>query len=187
MKEQHKELIELIISEFKKSENRVMYRQDLDEFFPDSDTKGTIFNIILKNLKLIEPVIGENYNYTLTKEGYNFTSFKDIESKELALKLKEDAELENIITSTKVNKWLLKTKWYPLVISIIAVLVSIYFGYKDSTKNNELEQRIINLEEKSKSLKNDAKPLKIYPKEVVEKVTAKKIDTLKKTLKKTLP
>ncbi|MBA0883785.1 hypothetical protein [Flavobacterium undicola] len=69
---------------------------------------------------------------------------------------------------------LLKTKWLPLGISIIAVFVTIIFGLKDTSKNNELEERILNLEQKLELLKNDAKPLKMYPKEVVEKVATKK-------------
>jgi hypothetical protein len=183
MKEEHKELIEHIISEFKKSENGIIHRYDLQAIFSnnDDDVISSVWNLIIKNLKLVESVAGENYNYTLTKAGYDFISFKDNEAKELALKKKEQAEIENTLSNTEVNKWLIKTKWYPLVISIGAVFVSIYFGINDISKTNELEERILNLEKKSESSKNDTKPLNINPNEAVEKGVTKKNDTLKKT------
>ncbi|WP_426092986.1 hypothetical protein [Flavobacterium sp. DSR3-2] len=135
----------------------------------------------LRNIRVLEAnhliVEDENRNsiYSITEKGERYL---EQVTKELEYNSeKERIEFENLKSSTEVNKWLLKTKWYPLLISIIAVLVSIILGFKDDTKINELEERILNLEKKSESIKSDAKPLEIYPKEAVEKATTKKIDT----------
>lgn len=141
--------------------------------------------VFIQNIDFLErnSLIVEDDNrdsiYSITEKGEEF--LKQIIEEHKYIAEKEKIEFENLKSSTEVNKWLLKTKWYPLVISIIAVLVSIILGFKDDTKINELEERILNLEKKSESIKNDAKPLKIYPKEAVEKVATKKNDTLKKT------
>ncbi len=142
-------------------------------------------SVFLKNIEFLENnslIIEDdqrNCIYSITEKGERYLAqiIKELEYNAE----KERIEFENLKSSTEVNKWLLKTKWYPLVISIIAVLVSIILGFKDDTKINELEERLLNLEKKSESIKNDAKSLKIYPKKAVEKVATKKSDTLKKT------
>lgn len=144
--------------------DRTIFIQNIDflernNLIIEDDNRDSIYSITTKGEKLLKQIIEED-KYLAEKERIEF---------------------ENLKSSTEVNKWLLKTKWYPLVISIIAVLVSIILGFKDDTKINELEERLLNLEKKAESIKNDAKPLKIYPKEAVEKVATKKNDTLKKT------
>lgn len=150
----------------------------IEEYFDRTVFLNNI-DFLEKNNLIIED--DKRYStYSITPKGEKLLNqiTEEIEYKDE----KEKIEFENLKSSTEVNKWLLKTKWYPLVISILAVFVSIILGFKDETKINKLEERILNLEKKSKSLKNDAKSLQIYPKEQVEKVTTKKIDTLKKTL-----
>jgi len=128
MKEEHIALIENIVSEFKKTENQIVHRQDLDNMFPNIDTKGVVLNIMLKVLKLIEPVFGENYNYTLTKAGYDFVSFKDNDVKELALKEKEQLEFEKSKIDLELAKKMLKehpfTKWFARISFIIALILA---------------------------------------------------------------
>jgi hypothetical protein len=38
---------------------------------------------------------------------------------------RRSAELDNLESSTKVNKWMLKTRWLPHILSILSVLVAI--------------------------------------------------------------
>lgn len=129
MKDEHKALIEHIISEFKKSENTIIHRSELNDMFPNIDTRGVVLNIILKNLKLIDLVVGENYNYTLTKDGYDFLSFKNYEAKELALREKEQVEFEkskvDLELAKKVLKEFPKTKWIARIGLFIAVVLAI--------------------------------------------------------------
>ncbi len=142
--------------------------------------------LFIQNIDFLErnSLIVEDDNrdsiYSITEKGEEF--LKQIIEEHKYVAEKERIEFDNLKSSTEVNNWLIKTKWFPLAISIIAVLVSIILGFKDDTKINELEERILNLEKKSESLKNDAKSLQIYPKGQVEKVATKKSDTLKKTL-----
>lgn len=141
MKDEHKKLIEFIISEFKKEDNGRLLKSDFTKLIEESTKRDLIGRFIFEELFLAEV---KNAKYLiLTIDGWKFTSFKDIEAKKMTSKIREEAELENTISSTKVDKWLLKTKWYPLIISIITALVSIYFGLKDTSKTNELEQRIL--------------------------------------------
>jgi DNA-binding PadR family transcriptional regulator len=147
----------------------------IDEYF---DRTVFINNIdFLERNSLIIEDDNRDSIYSITDKGERF--LKQIIEEDKYIAEKEKIEFENLKYSTEVNKWLLKTKWYPLIISIIAVLVSIVLGFKDDSKIDELEERISNLEKKSESIKNDAKPLKIYPKVAVEKVANKKSDTLK--------
>lgn len=123
----------------------------------EDDQRNCIYSITDKGEKVLTQII-EEHKYNSEKERIEF---------------------ENLKSNAEVNKWLLKTKWFPLAISIIAVLVSIILGFKDNTKIDELEERISTLEQKSKLAKSDTKPLKSYPKDAVEKVAIKKSGTLK--------
>lgn len=141
--------------------------------------------VFIQNIEFLErnSLIIEDDNrdsiYSITEKGEGF--LKQIIEEHKYIAEKERIEIENLKSSTEVNNWLLKTKWYPLVISIIAVLVSVILGLKDDTKIDELEERILNIEKKSESIKNQTKPLKIYPKDTVKKVANQETDILKKT------
>ena len=144
MTEEHKELIEFIISEFKKSEDGRLLKTNFAKLIADRSKRDLIGNFIFEELFLARV---ENYdNLILTIDGWEFTSFKDIEAKELALKEREKAELENLKTSTKVNKFLLKTKWLPHIVSVISVAFSIYVYFDAKADSKKLEQRIEVLE-----------------------------------------
>ncbi|EKT3964824.1 hypothetical protein AAIP55_002356 [Flavobacterium psychrophilum] len=141
-----------------------------NENFIDVLHLDTDFKKLLKNLSYLR---NEKYILCVKKSDTDITA--KIEPKGVEY-LKN---FDSITSITEVNKWLIKTKWVPLAISIIAVFASIILGFKDDTKINELKERISNLEKKSESKINDAKPLKIYPTGAVEKYTNKKNDTLK--------
>lgn len=62
-------------------------------------------------------------------------------------KLKKDideAELENLKTNTEINKWLIKTKWLPHIISIFSLITTIIFGIITIKNDEELEKLKIN-------------------------------------------
>lgn len=144
MKEEHKSLIEFVISEFKKSEDGRLLKTDFAKLIADRSKRNLIGDFIVEELFLVRV---ENYEYLiLTIDGWEFTSFKDIASKGLALKEREEAELENLKTSTKVNKFLLKTKWLPHIVSVISVAFSIYVYFDAKADSKKLEQRIEVLE-----------------------------------------
>jgi hypothetical protein len=176
MTEEQKRISEEVIKFIKTNNNNVYKKDLLDNFNIDNTERIFILRNLCEEFDLIR--VDDNL-YSLTRNGFYFVSFEQFDKDIEFYKNKELIEFEKTKIDLTLNKWLLKTKWFPLGISIIAVLVSIYFGLKDTSKNNELEQRLLNLEQKSELPKNDAKPLKIYPKEAVEKVTAKKADTLK--------
>lgn len=56
-------------------------------------------------------------NYTSYVE--HLTKLKNVET------YKQKKEIENLESSIKMNKWLLKTKWLPHIISLIALIASI--------------------------------------------------------------
>ena len=77
--------------------------------------------------------------YSLTKNGFSFISFAEIEKQELINAEKEQIEFEKSKIDLKLNKWLLKTKWLPHIIAVISFLftVYIYFDSKNSIKKIE--------------------------------------------------
>lgn len=147
----------------------------IEEYFDRTVFLNNI-DFLEKNNLIIEDH-KRNSSYSITPKGEKLLSriTKEIEYNAE----KERIEFENLKSSTDVNKYLIKTKWYPLAISVIAVLVSIVLGFKDDTKINELEERLLNIQKKLEVTKNEAKPSQIYPKQPVEKVPAKKSENLK--------
>jgi DNA-binding PadR family transcriptional regulator len=180
MNENEKELSECLVF-IKQNIVNLRDQEIYSKIYEHFERKSFLRNIsVLEANHLIVEDENRNSIYSITEKGERY--LEQIKKELEYNSEKERIEFENLKSSTEVNNWLLKTKWFPLVISIIAVLVSVFLGFKDDTKIDELKERILNLEKKSESLKNDAKSLKIYPKEQVEKVATKKSDTLKKTL-----
>lgn len=56
-------------------------------------------------------------NYSLYLE--HLSKLKDLET------YKQKKEIENLESSIRMNKWLLKTKWLPHIFSIIALIISL--------------------------------------------------------------
>ena len=64
-------------------------------------------------------------------------------------KAKEKAELESLTSTTKVNQWLLRTKYLPHVLSFVSILVSIGIGFftiHSDQEKQSLEKRVKVLE-----------------------------------------
>lgn len=92
MKEEHEEAIERIISIFKKSEGKV-YNDYYVTLIEDYNLQLTVTKMLTEELDFIEKV--DSQFYRLKIKGWEFTSFKEIEEKELA-KAKSVAEKEKL-------------------------------------------------------------------------------------------
>ncbi len=82
MKEEHKKLIEDIIIEFKKNDYGKIYTHSFVNLIEDNNQRLLITRIIIDDLRLVEKV--NNHFFMLTKKGWDFTTFKEIEAIELA-------------------------------------------------------------------------------------------------------
>ena len=79
--------------------------------------------------------------------GINFASLFEDEQNE---KKRGNIELQEKIANLKLNSWLLRTKWLPHIISIISILFAVYVFYNTKKDNNQLLEKIQNLEQKIK-------------------------------------
>lgn len=102
MKEEHKKVIENILFEFKKDSNGRMYTDNFARIIEDHNLRLLISRLIINDLGLVEKV--NNQFLMLTKNGWDFTSFNDIESKELAKELKENLEVDLAKSNLEANK-----------------------------------------------------------------------------------
>jgi hypothetical protein len=153
MKEEHKRLIELIIVKFKEANGYIHSQPFVLLFNDDHKLRASITRIMMKDLNLLENV--GTHAYRITKDGWNFTSFQDLENSELKKSEKENIERENLIINTSLNKWFLKTKWLPLLLSLAAIIASVYFNIQDKDKQKELETKIIENEKTIDTLRGE--------------------------------
>lgn len=102
MKEVHKNLIEDIISEFKKNENGKMYKDVLAVLIKDSELRDLISNFLVKDLNFVDDI--DSQIFRLNSNGWSFVSFKDIESKALSEELKVNLEIELAKSNLEANK-----------------------------------------------------------------------------------
>lgn len=152
MKEEDKKLAEEIILNFKTHESGIVNAMTFSEMFEKRPDKRLIIaKTLIEDYHFIDKV--GTHAYRLTKEGWEFNSFKELEEIELEKNNREKIEIENIHSNTKLNRWLYKTKWLPLILSFIALLLSIYFNYQDKNKQEELELKIVNNEKSIDTLK----------------------------------
>ena len=140
MKEEHKRLIESIIQKLKEADGYLHSQQFVLLFNLDHKLRASITRIMIKDLNLLENV--GTHGYRITKDGWNFTSFQELENSEYKLAEKEIIERENLIISTNLNKWFLKTKWLPLLLSLVAIVASTYLSIQDKNKQEKLEIQI---------------------------------------------
>lgn len=117
-----------------------------------------IYHILLDLKNFKEPVANftehhvsiSGYTKTFIEKG-GFTKLLEIENIKIKkIEHKENAELENLETSTNLNKFLLKTKWLPHTVSLISLFFSIYVYFDAKTDSKKLEQKIEALEKKLK-------------------------------------
>ncbi|MFV5698441.1 hypothetical protein ACM55H_08740 [Flavobacterium sp. ZT3R17] len=90
-------------------------------------------------------------------------------------KAKEKAELENLTSTTKVNQWLLRTKYLPHVLSFVSIVVSIGIGFftiHSDQEKQSLETRIKELELIQTKIEHEKDSIsKIATKPISKKVT----------------
>jgi hypothetical protein len=65
---------------------------------------------------------------------------------EIEQREKEKLEFEKSKIDLSLNKFLLKTKWAPLFLSLAAIVVSVYFSIEDKNKQEELEKKMLESE-----------------------------------------
>ena len=146
---------------FRKNEQEIEYRKEI--------------NYLLDELKLIRKPFSNSSILELTQFGNKvmdkggWISYcqneekKESENEKRKIEL-EKAELENLQSITILNKWLLKSKWWPHIISGISIFIAIIFGSLSiytSDKNSKLEEDFnkmnTTIEKKTENQKNKPK------------------------------
>ena len=143
MTNEQKKKAEDIINFIKKNNNKVFKNTLLNNFDFDPIERVFIFRTLKDELNLLR-IDGELYS--LTKNGFSFISFAEIEKQELINVEKEQIEFEKSKIDLKLNKWLLKTKWLPHIIAVISFLFTVYIYFDSKNDSKKLEERITNLE-----------------------------------------
>ena len=146
------------LESFRKHDDEIKYRKEI--------------NYLIDELKLISrPFTNAAFlhltvfgNEVMKKSGW-IKYIKDKENNDNEIysnKIKiEKAELENLHSNTLLNKWLIKTKWIPHIISIISIIIAVVFGYLTIVTDNN-----------NSKLESDLKELKLKIEKV--KVLSKK-------------
>ena len=131
MNNEQKKKAEDIINFIKGNNNKVFKNTLLNSFDFDPIDRVFILRTLKEELNLIR-IDGELYS--LTKNGFSFVSFAEIEKQEQLKSEKDKIEFEKTKVDLKLNKWLLKTKWLPHFIAFISFIFAVYV-YFDSQKN----------------------------------------------------
>ena len=126
---------------------------EIDKYFDRTE--------FVKNIDFLErnTLITENDNrdsiYSITEKGNNVLNdiIKELEYESE----KERIEFEKSKIDLKLNKWLLKTKWLPHIITIISLLFTVYVYFDSKNDSKKLEERIEKLESTKLTLKNESK------------------------------
>ena len=153
MKQEHKNIIEEIVREFQEQENGMFYINDYVKLFTDTNQRVTITRLLINDLELIDRV--GSHSYRLNKNGWEFKSFGELDMLDEKRREKEQAELTNVITSTNLNRWFLKTKWLPLLLSFAAIVVSIYLNYQSTEKQKDMELQVRDMEKSIDTLRGE--------------------------------
>ena len=102
--------------------------------------------------------------FRITKNGLDIFNnggwLKYIKDEKIKLNLvseKETIDFEKSKIDLELNKWLLKTKWLPHIITIISLLFAVYVYFDSKNDSKKLEERIENLESTITTLKNVSK------------------------------
>ena len=102
-----------------------------------------IVNSLTDDYNLIKP---DGAVYFLTKKGKSFTSFEDLFSEEKLNEEKANLEFEKSKIELKLNKWLLKTKWIPHLISLVSFIFAVYVFLNSKNDTEKMQSRITELE-----------------------------------------
>lgn len=154
MTNEQKKKAEEIIKFIKENNNKVFKNTLLNTFDFDLIDRVFILRTLKDELDLIR-IDGELYS--LTKNGFSFVSFAEIENKEILNAEKEKIEFEKSKIDLKLNKWLLKTKWLPHFIAFISFLFAVYVYFDSKNESKKLEERIENLESTFPNQKSESK------------------------------
>ena len=154
MNNEQKKKAEDIINFIKGNNNKVFKNTLLNSFDFDPIDRVFILRTLKEELNLIR-IDGELYS--LTKNGFSFVSFAEIEKQEQLKSEKDKIEFEKTKVDLKLNKWLLKTKWLPHFIAFISFIFAVYVYFDSKNDSKKLEERIENLESTITTLKNVSK------------------------------
>jgi predicted methyltransferase len=154
MTNEQKKIAENIINFIKENNNKVFKNTLLNNFDFDPIDRVFILRTLIEELDLIRV---DSELYSLTKNGFSFVSFDEIENKEKLSAENEKIEFEKSKIDLKLNKWLLKTKWLPHFIAFISFVFAVYVYLDSKTDSKKLEQRIEVLETIIKDQKSETK------------------------------
>ena len=154
MNNQQKKKAEDIINFIKENNNKVFKNTLLNSFDFDPIDRVFILRTLKEELNLIR-IDGELYS--LTKNGFSFVSFAEIEKQEQLKSEKDKIEFEKTKVDLKLNKWLLKTKWLPHFIAFISFIFAVYVYFESKNDSKKLEERIEKIESTILNPKNESK------------------------------
>lgn len=151
-----------ILHSILKSKNLLLYGNINSNDFPNLTTKNEferLCDILVKYdiAKVIKnPVASGQIKYSPTNKTHDLDIDK-IYTEEQNEKNRKELELEEIKLNIDSNKWFLKTKWLPHIISGLSLLWSILFSIISTSEVKNLEQRIEKLELIISNHSNDSK------------------------------
>ena len=154
MNNEQKKKAEDIINFIKENNNKVFKNTLLNSFDFDPIDRVFILRTLNEELNLIR-IDGELYS--LTKNGFSFVSFAEIEKQEQLKSEKDKIEFEKTKVDLKLNKWLLKTKWLPHFIAFISFIFAVYVYFDSKNDSKKLEERIEKIESTILNPKNESK------------------------------
>ena len=154
MNNEQKKKAEDIINFIKENNNKVFKNTLLNSFVFDPIDRVFILRTLKEELNLIR-IDGELYS--LTKNGFSFVSFAEIEKQEQLKSEKDKIEFEKTKVDLKLNKWLLKTKWLPHFIAFISFIFAVYVYFDSKNDSKKLEERIEKIESTILTQKNVSK------------------------------
>ena len=154
MNNEQKKKAEDIINFIKGNNNKVFKNTLLNSFDFDPIDRVFILRTLKEELNLIR-IDGELYS--LTKNGFSFVSFAEIEKQEQLKSEKDKIEFEKTKVDLKLNKWLLKTKWLPHFIAFISFIFAVYVYFDSKNDSKKLEERIEKIESTILNPKNESK------------------------------
>lgn len=126
MKEEHEKIIEHIISEFKKTDGKV-FKEYYNSLFENYYTQLIVTKILTEEMKYIKEI--NNQFYILKTKGWAFTSFNEIEEKELEKEQRMLVEYEktkiDLELAQKMLKEFPKTKQFARIGLFIAIVLAL--------------------------------------------------------------
>jgi hypothetical protein len=151
------EIINKLLSEISTNKNPKILDEDFFDDYSEFIDYRKYINLMIEDYKLIHKSFTNSLDITLTKHGNDvinqggWLKYLENEKNDAEFnKEKSKIELENLTTSTNLNKFLLKTKWLPHIVSVISLAFSIYVYFDAKADSKKLEQRIEVLEKKLK-------------------------------------